>query len=83
MDRRSFLRAAGLAGFGLAALSVKGNADLPEEVQGMLDAAKRDAEGKLEYTLPPLPYAYDALEPVISKAQLELHHDKHHAAYVA
>ncbi|MCX7597610.1 MAG: superoxide dismutase [Armatimonadetes bacterium] len=49
----------------------------------MLDAAKRDAEGKLEYTLPPLPYAYDALEPVISKTQLELHHDKHHVAYVA
>ena len=34
------------------------------------------------YALPPLPYAYDALEPHISKAILELHHDKHHAAYV-
>ena len=30
----------------------------------------------------PLPYAYDALEPVISKQIMELHHDKHHAAYV-
>ncbi|KKR92352.1 MAG: Superoxide dismutase [Microgenomates group bacterium GW2011_GWC1_41_8] len=33
--------------------------------------------------LPNLPYAYDALEPVISKKIMELHHDKHHAAYVA
>ena len=33
-------------------------------------------------TLNPLPYAYDALEPVISKQIMELHHDKHHATYV-
>jgi Fe-Mn family superoxide dismutase len=32
--------------------------------------------------LPKLPYAYTALEPVISKQTLEFHHDKHHAAYV-
>ena len=32
--------------------------------------------------LPPLPYAFDALSPVISAATLETHHDKHHAAYV-
>jgi Fe-Mn family superoxide dismutase len=35
-----------------------------------------------EYTLPPLPYAYDALEPVIDAATLRLHHDVHHAGYV-
>jgi Fe-Mn family superoxide dismutase len=34
------------------------------------------------YTLPPLPYAYDALEPHISKQIMTLHHDKHHQAYV-
>lgn len=34
------------------------------------------------HTLPPLPYDYDALEPVISKETLTLHHDKHHKAYV-
>ena len=32
--------------------------------------------------LPKLPYAYDALEPVISQKTLEFHHDKHHAGYV-
>jgi Fe-Mn family superoxide dismutase len=34
------------------------------------------------YTLPDLPYSSDALQPHISKTQLEIHHDKHHAAYV-
>ncbi|MBV1693823.1 MAG: superoxide dismutase [Hyphomicrobiales bacterium] len=33
-------------------------------------------------TLPPLPYAYDALQPYMSKETLEFHHDKHHNAYV-
>ncbi|OAA71561.1 cytosol Mn-superoxide dismutase [Cordyceps fumosorosea ARSEF 2679] len=34
------------------------------------------------YSLPPLPYAYDALEPSISKQIMELHHGRHHQAYV-
>jgi Fe-Mn family superoxide dismutase len=33
-------------------------------------------------SLPPLPYAYDALAPYMSKETLEFHHDKHHQAYV-
>ncbi len=32
--------------------------------------------------LPPLPYDYNALEPVISEEIMRLHHDKHHASYV-
>ncbi len=35
-----------------------------------------------KYTLPDLPYKYNALEPVISEEIMRLHHDKHHAAYV-
>jgi Fe-Mn family superoxide dismutase len=34
------------------------------------------------FTLAPLPYAYDALEPVIDKQTMEIHHGKHHQAYV-
>jgi Fe-Mn family superoxide dismutase len=34
------------------------------------------------HTLPPLPYAYDALEPYIDTATMMLHHDKHHQSYV-
>lgn len=37
----------------------------------------------MSLSLTELPYAYDALEPYISKDTLEYHHDKHHAAYVA
>jgi Fe-Mn family superoxide dismutase len=36
----------------------------------------------MEHTLPPLPYALDALQPHISKETLEFHHGKHHNAYV-
>jgi Fe-Mn family superoxide dismutase len=36
----------------------------------------------MEHTLPPLPYATDALLPHISKETLEIHHGKHHNAYV-
>jgi len=36
----------------------------------------------MPFTLPALPYASDALEPSIDKATMEIHHGKHHAAYV-
>jgi superoxide dismutase, Fe-Mn family len=36
----------------------------------------------MAFTLPPLPYASDALEPHIDKMTMEIHHDKHHGGYV-
>jgi Fe-Mn family superoxide dismutase len=36
----------------------------------------------MPFTLPPLPYAPDALEPSIDKATMEIHHGKHHQAYI-
>ena len=36
----------------------------------------------MAFTLPELPYAYDALKPYMSAETLEFHHDKHHNAYV-
>ncbi|MCC6982551.1 MAG: superoxide dismutase [Bauldia sp.] len=36
----------------------------------------------MAFELPPLPYAYDALQPFMSAETLEFHHDKHHQAYV-
>ncbi|MEO6893221.1 MAG: superoxide dismutase [Ktedonobacteraceae bacterium] len=36
----------------------------------------------MAFELPPLPYGYDALEPYIDAQTMQLHHDKHHAAYV-
>jgi Fe-Mn family superoxide dismutase len=37
---------------------------------------------KAGFTLPPLPYDYDALEPSIDKMTMEIHHNRHHKAYV-
>jgi superoxide dismutase, Fe-Mn family len=39
-------------------------------------------ETSMSFTLPDLPYPYDALQPYMSRETLEYHHDKHHAAYV-
>ena len=36
----------------------------------------------MAFTLPPLPYGFDALEPYIDKMTMEIHHGKHHNAYV-
>jgi Fe-Mn family superoxide dismutase len=36
----------------------------------------------MAHELPPLPYSFDALEPHIDAKTMEIHHDKHHAAYV-
>jgi len=36
----------------------------------------------MPFTLKPLPYAFDALEPHIDARTMEIHHDKHHATYV-
>jgi Fe-Mn family superoxide dismutase len=46
-------------------------------------AAATPPAPKGPFTLPELPYAYDALEPHIDTATMHLHHDKHHASYVA
>jgi superoxide dismutase, Fe-Mn family len=49
-----------------------------------LDAAGQDQAqpAATKYTLPPLPYAFNALEPHIDAQTMQIHHDKHHQAYV-
>lgn len=39
-------------------------------------------EENVKYTLPPLPYAYDALEPCIDARTMEIHYTKHHQGYI-
>jgi Fe-Mn family superoxide dismutase len=66
---------------GLAALATVGGwiGLSPQEAVAQ-DAAAQAAPRS--YTLPPLPYPADALEPHIDAQTMTLHHDKHHAAYV-
>ncbi|WP_062228294.1 superoxide dismutase [Aureimonas frigidaquae] len=49
---------------------------------GSAMAQNQAAEAAGPFTLAELPYAFDALEPVIDAQTMELHHDKHHQAYV-
>jgi len=69
--RRSLLQA---AVFSLPLASVLARAASADD--------KAPDTGTGPYTLPPLPYKFDALEPSIDKQTMEIHHDKHHATYV-
>jgi Fe-Mn family superoxide dismutase len=44
--------------------------------------AQNTTAPSVPFTLPPLPYAFDALEPFIDATTMKIHHDKHHQAYV-
>ena len=73
--RRSFLFGAGA--LALAPLVKSAAAQSTEE------AIDFGAMPKYPFVVPPLPYAYDANEPAIDTLTMQLHHDKHHAAYVS
>jgi Fe-Mn family superoxide dismutase len=83
MDRRKFLVSSGLVGAGVLGV---GSAALGVLQAASLDAnshSYRELEDKpVAFTVPPLPYPFDALEPYIDAKTMEIHHDKHHGAYV-
>jgi len=78
--RRDVLRLAPLAGLGIAmntgTLGDKASAGTGTQ------ASLADAYSDGQYRLPPLPYDYNALEPLYDEKTLRIHRDKHHAAYV-
>jgi Fe-Mn family superoxide dismutase len=75
MNRRTALKQMG----GLAS-AVLLSETLAARAQAQTPAAIPAVTGP--YTLPALPYAYDALEPYFDTETMHLHHDKHHQAYV-
>ena len=70
MNRRNFLNKTVT---GVAALALA----------GQLIPSFAMAEDAVGFTLPKLPYAFDALMPHIDAETMEIHHDKHHATYIA
>jgi Fe-Mn family superoxide dismutase len=71
VDKRTFLKSAFLGATGLFVTSFTNRIKAAR--------AKRKWDGV--FVLPPLPYAFDALEPYIDAKTMELHYTKHHAAY--
>ncbi len=80
LSRRRFITQGAAGGLALAALGGVAHADSHKKAEAELFPGAVDADG--HYALPPLPYAYDALEPHIDEETMRLHHDKHHAGYV-
>ena len=76
MTRRQALKTAGLAATACAIGSALQNGTAQS-----LPTAASTSNGP--FTLPPLPYPFDALEPNIDARTMEIHHNLHHAAYVA
>jgi Fe-Mn family superoxide dismutase len=83
LTKREFMKAS----LGAAAvLAAPGMLLRPSNAQPKEDhmpaTALKMKETSMPFTLPDLPYAYEALEPYTSANTLRFHHDKHHAAYV-
>jgi Fe-Mn family superoxide dismutase len=75
MQRRKFIYALGA----IPAVSVLGKV---ENQLSNINKRIRSTNTMGKFELPQLPYAYDALEPYIDKMTMEIHHTKHHNAYV-
>lgn len=86
-NRRSFLQQSAVGavtvGAGLALSGSRLAAQLPEAGdKKQVAPAPPTLIAMGPFKLPPLPYAYDALEPSIDALTMKIHHDKHHQAYV-
>jgi superoxide dismutase, Fe-Mn family len=75
MTRRQAIKTTALASVALAAL--------PNALPQTNAPSSMSTATSGPFTLPPLPYADDALEPYVDARTMQIHHDKHHAAYVA
>jgi superoxide dismutase, Fe-Mn family len=79
MTRRQAIKTTALASAAIATLpgAIAQPIPSPAPVSDLISTTPQP------FTRPPLPYAYDALEPYIDAETMHIHHDKHHAAYVA
>src|SRR5579864_2937199 len=82
MNRRKFLVNSGIVGAGLLGAGTGSSAALRSRTASDFALNLKLEEKPVAFTVPPLPYPFDALEPHIDAKTMEIHHDKHHAAYV-
>ena len=89
MNRRTFIVSTGIIGAGLleARAAMPGLQhpypdDFASNPNSEENPVTKPEEKQVAFTLPPLPYPFDALEPHIDAKTMEIHHDKHHGAYV-
>ena len=75
MDKRTFIKKATMATFG--------GIIIPRAFSSVASGSNHIQSNPTDFQLPPLPYAYDALEPYIDTMTMEIHHDKHHAGYTS
>lgn len=76
-DRREFFKKIGLLGLSGIATKLVSNEQL-----NALEILGNESVQNTPFTLPALPYAYNALEPFIDEETMKIHHTKHHQAYV-
>ncbi len=80
-DRRGFLKKSAAFTLGAVAAQALGSANL-NELEHISESIQQLSAEAAIFTLPELPYAYEALEPIIDKQTMEIHHSRHHKAYV-
>ncbi|HEX7878670.1 MAG TPA: superoxide dismutase, partial [Candidatus Eisenbacteria bacterium] len=82
ITRRDWLKGIAAGAAALNTIQLVACADAQNTPPANPPAAAPAAAPTGPFTLPALPYAVDALEPHIDAMTMEIHHDKHHAAYV-
>jgi len=82
MNRRTFLFDTGILGAGLLGAGNSAPGILRSRANSDFKPNLTMEEKPVAFTVPPLPYSFDALEPYIDAKTMEIHHDKHHGAYV-
>lgn len=83
MNRRKILVNSGIVGAGLLGANTAAAHVWRAATRLHANSHLNLEEKPVAFTVPPLPYPFDALEPYIDAKTMEVHHDKHHGAYVA
>jgi Fe-Mn family superoxide dismutase len=82
MNRRRFILGTGIVSAGLLEAQGAVPSFLRSNPAAGFKSNSKLEENPVPFTVPPLPYPNDALEPHIDAKTMEIHHDKHHGAYV-